>query len=170
MAPEAGPVGLTLRPAAPAEAPELDAIAIAAKRSWGYDDQVMGQWLDDLRCDPTRLDARPAQVALVSGAMVGYCQVATDRQPWELWGLWVHPDHMGMGVGHALLLWAMSLAQHAGQQHLSVDSDPHALGFYLRHGAVLVGAVPAPITGDPARTRPQLLLATDPGAPTVPRL
>jgi hypothetical protein len=41
-----------------------------------------------------------------------------------------------------------------------VESDPHAAGFYRRLGAREVGAVSAPMDGDPARVLPVFELDT----------
>ena len=42
---------------------------------------------------------------------------------------------------------------------LHIDADPHAERFYLACGALRVGAVPAPLEGEPQRVRPQMALA-----------
>jgi hypothetical protein len=40
----------------------------------------------------------------------------------------------------------------------TIDSDPNAEPFYLACGAERTGAIPAPIAGQPARVRPQLVV------------
>lgn len=158
-----------LRPGVPADVPALDRIALAAKAHWGYTAAQLALWQEDLAVAVATWPVRPVCVAEDAGAVVGFAQVATDVEPWELWALWVQPGHMGRGVGKALLEWARRFAAEGGQSELAIDSDPHAEGFYRARGARLVGQVPAPIAGDAARVRPQLRLPTAPTA-EVPRL
>ena len=82
-----------------------------------------------------------------------------DGSPWELEHLWVHPDWLRRGIGRALLARAMEAAAEKGEAALLIDADPHAEAFYLAAGAQRVGAVAAPIAGQPDRVLPRLLLA-----------
>jgi GNAT superfamily N-acetyltransferase len=151
---------MNLRPGVPADIPALDAIALAAKAHWGYTAAQLQAWQADLSLSPESLASDPVCVAEENGEPVGFVQVATNAQPWELSAMWVSPVHMGRGVGKALVAWARGHAAASGQQELAIDADPNAEGFYTACGAVRVGVVPAPIAGDPKRVRPQLRLRT----------
>lgn len=151
---------MKLRSAVLADLPALNAIALEAKAHWGYSRDQLAAWADDLTVAPASLVARPVMVADIAGQPIGFAQVATDTQPWELWTLFVRPAHMGNGAGKALLTWARELAATAGQPELAIDADPNAADFYLRCGARVVGSIAAPIAGQPGRVRPQLRLHT----------
>jgi len=151
---------MNLRCGTPRDIPALNAIAIESKAHWGYSMEQLQAWLEDLSVTEDSLVARPVCVAEEGGEPIGFAQVATDTDPWELWALWVHPRHMGSGAGKALLAWARAFAAAGGQTELAIDSDPNASGFYEHCGARRVGAVAAPIAGSPERTRPQLRLPT----------
>jgi GNAT superfamily N-acetyltransferase len=149
-----------LRPGRLSDLPSLDGIAMAAKAHWGYTPEQLAVWRKDLTVSPESLALRPICVAEEDGFAVGFVQLATDLNPWELDGLWVHPKHIGKGTGKALLRWARNMAAQAGQSELAIDADPHAQGFYLACGANVVGSIKAPIPGNPERVRPQLRLRT----------
>ncbi len=151
---------MNLRRAVPTDIPALDRIAMAAKAHWGYSAQQLALWREDLTVSVETLHLRPVCVAEEGSLILGFAQVATDTQPWELWALWVHPSQMGKGIGKVLLEWAREFAAAGGQAELAVDSDPHAEGFYTACGARVVGSVSAPIAGNAERVRPQLRLAT----------
>lgn len=151
---------MNLRRGISADIPALETIAFAAKAHWGYSTEQLQAWREDLMVSSESLIARPVCVAEEHGQPVGFVQVATDTRPWELEAMWVHPKHMGKGIGKALLAWAAELAASRGQPELAIDSDPNAEGFYQACGARVVGAVPAPIVGSPKRVRPQLRLRT----------
>lgn len=151
---------MKLRRGVPTDIPALDHIAVAAKAHWGYSAQQLALWSEDLAVSMESLHLRPVCVAEVDNTIIGFAQVATDVQPWELWAMWVHPSQMGKGIGKTLLEWAREFAAAGGQAELAVDSDPHAEGFYKALGARVVGTVAAPIAGNPERVRPQLRLST----------
>ncbi len=148
------------RLASAADIPKLNALAFAAKAHWGYAEGQLEAWRPELEVKAELLEVRPVFVAEQSGQFAGFIQLATDVVPWEVWGMWVHPSHMGRGIGKALLIQAMRYASAANQDELAIDSDPHAEGFYLSCGARHVGHVAAPIEGDPQRVRPQLRVST----------
>ena len=147
-----------LRPAIPADAATLSRIAYAAKASWGYPEAELRNWKSGLTVRPETVQASPTFVAEVGGEIAGFYQLKSSASPWELEHLWVHPNHMRQGIGRALLRHAAGQAAEAGQTILAIDADPQAEPFYQACGARRVGAVPAPIAGQPQRVRPQLEL------------
>jgi predicted N-acetyltransferase YhbS len=149
---------MKIRPAVPADAPDLDAIALEAKAHWGYAQEQIEIWKADLRTSPASLSVRPTFVAESDHELVGFAQLDPSAETWELVSMWVRPAHMGRGIGRALLAAAAATAKAAGQSVIAIDSDPNAEPFYRACGAELVGSVPAPIQGQPARVRPQLRL------------
>ena len=148
-----------IRPADPGEAEALSRLARAAKAVWGYSTAQLDRWRDDLTLSAASIRRCPTFVAEVDGALVGVAQVSIDGSPWELEHLWVHPDWLRRGIGRALLARAMAAVAEKGAAALLIDADPHAEAFYLAAGAQRVGAVAAPIAGQPDRVLPRLLLA-----------
>jgi predicted N-acetyltransferase YhbS len=53
------------------------------------------------------------------------------------------PRAMGRGIGSRLLAATLAECRAAGAARVRVVSDPHAAGFYRRHGARPVGEVPS---------------------------
>jgi len=62
----------------------------------------------------------------------------------ELDMLFVAPQHIGEGVGRALLLDAQGEARRRGWEVLLIESDPSHRRFNERHGAILVGTSKSP--------------------------
>ncbi|HWQ09337.1 MAG TPA: GNAT family N-acetyltransferase, partial [Holophaga sp.] len=141
--------------------PQLDAIAFRAKAHWGYPQELIEAWRGDLVTAPGTLHTRPTFLAERSGVPIAFAQIDPEAKPWELVAMWVDPDHMGKGVGKALLRHMLACARTAGQAELVIDSDPFAKGFYLACGAREAGQVQAPIPGQPDRVRPRLTISTD---------
>ena len=151
---------MNFRPGVAEDIPALDALALLAKAHWGYSTAQLDEWRESLNTAPASLAARPVCVCVQDdGSLIGFIQLAQDCSPWEIWGMWVHPRHMGQGIGRRLLAWAERQALQAGQPIIAIDADPNAEAFYLACGATRVGEVAAPIDGEPARVRPQLRLS-----------
>lgn len=148
-----------IRRASSSAATELSAIALAAKRHWGYPQACLETWHDELTVTPDFIRNAAVFVALRStGEIVGFYALCTTDTDSDLEHFWVRPEVMRCGVGRALFEHAVKQARAAGCHVLHIDADPHAAGFYERMGAELVGAVPAPIDGQP-RVRPQYRLS-----------
>ena len=162
---------IELRPASAGDAQDLSAIALAAKRHWGYAQELLEEWRAQLTLSPADIAARPTWVATIDGTPAGFYSIAPVEPCWTLEHLWVLPSAMGRGIGLRLLEHALNSALNAGAQGLDIDADPNAEGFYLRCGARRVGEIAAPVPGSPGRVRPQLRLAAmraaGPGTPAA---
>ena len=75
------------------------------------------------------------------------------------------PAAIGGGAGARLLGSARELARREGFRRLLIHSDPHAVPFYSRHGARLVGEVAS--GSIPGRLLPLLALELAPEEPTA---
>ena len=152
--------GLRLRAARADEHAALTGLAQQAKAHWGYPADALARWRNELTVTRASIVAMPTGVAERDGAVVGFFQLRLCARDAVLEHLWVQPEQMGHGVGRALLQRALDATRSAGRDRLCIDADPHAEAFYRASGAVRVGAVAAPIAGQPERVRPQMVLAT----------
>jgi GNAT superfamily N-acetyltransferase len=149
---------LSLRAARPDEVAELSALALRSKAHWGYDETFLDACRDELTLTADDLMSGVVVVAEVDGAVVGVSRLTgPDRNgAGEADLLFVAPEHIGTGVGHALFTRLQADAVARGCTELRIEADPNALAFYEREGAVRVGEVPsASIEG---RTLPRLRL------------
>jgi GNAT superfamily N-acetyltransferase len=131
----------------PEDAAALSNIARTAKQRWGYPDEWMRRWKDDLTITPEYIRTHPTYAATSAGNVVGFC--ALRLEPADAWldHLWVLPEAMGRGYGRALFRHAELAARAAGAIRIKVESDPHAEGFYQRMGATTFGRKPASVDG-----------------------
>jgi GNAT superfamily N-acetyltransferase len=139
------PVGLVaatgpaLRDATAEDAAALSALALRSKAHWGYDDEFLRRARPELTVTAEDIEEYVVRVAERDGAPLGFSAVDLDSTPAELLALWVDPPVIGTGVGRALLRDALATAAARATGGLLVESDPNAAGFYLHHGARLLG-------------------------------
>ncbi|NNE43441.1 MAG: GNAT family N-acetyltransferase [Gemmatimonadetes bacterium] len=138
---------LTIEPARPEDAARLTGIVLRSKRHWGYPDELIEQWRDDLTITPDYI--RRAQVLVARNAehLAGVSALVRTGTDWELEHLWVDPDHMGTGAGRALFERAVATVRSAGGRGFKIVADPNAEPFYLHMGARRTGDVPAQPAG-----------------------
>jgi GNAT superfamily N-acetyltransferase len=146
---------MIIRRALTTETEGLTAIAQDAKRYWGYPENWLKAWADDLTIRPDFVENNPVYVAEEEGKVLGFYALILGGDKAELDHLWVAPAHIGSGVGKELFLHAMQTA--AGQQisEVEISSDPHAEGFYQKMGAHRAGETVNEIESQP-RVLPRL--------------
>ncbi len=142
---EAG--GFVFRPARASDAAALTELAHASKRHWGYDEEWIILWLDDLTFTPEIIASQIVHVAEQDSEIVGVLALSYADDQAELQALWVHPHVIGQGLGGELFCRAVNLTQTIGATSLSIVSDPHAESFYRHMGAVPIGTTPSKPTG-----------------------
>ena len=149
---------MRIRRARESEASALSELAVISKQYWGYSSQEIERWRPLLAVSPQDISSKPTFVAEVQNEAVGFYLLVPGPHVWELDHLWVSPKFARRGIGRALLAHAANSAQLAGASTIVIDADPNAEPFYVACGAFRQGIVAAPITGNPARFRPQLSL------------
>lgn len=146
-----------IRPARATDAPELTALARAAKASWDYPEDWLREWEPQLTFSPNYIRAHTVFVATEGDQPVGVVALEATAEP-EIAHLWVAPESQGRGVGRRLLTHAVETARSRGWASLRIESDPNAVPFYESVGAVQVSEVAAPVCGTD-RVLPVLRLA-----------
>jgi len=133
---------LSIRAAGPGDAAALTAIALEAKRHWGYPEAWMALWTEALTITTAFIAAHDVWVAESAGRIHGFCAVVVEPTRGELAHLWVRPAHMGRGVGRRLFEHAVrQLRERAPGVALHIEADPHAEAFYVKMGARRVGEI-----------------------------
>jgi N-acetylglutamate synthase-like GNAT family acetyltransferase len=137
-----------IRPARPADAARLTAIAFAAKRHWGYPESWIQRWRVSLTISPEYIAANTCFVALRLGEIIGFSALRFDaeRMPW-VDHVWVLPSTIGSGIGRQLFAACEAEARRTGATRLRVEADPNAEGFYRRMGARTIERRPAAMDG-----------------------
>ena len=158
---------MRIRRAEAADCETLSRIAHAAKAHWGYPERWLELWAEALTLTPRYVAENEVHAAFDGGEMLGFYAVSPDGERATLEHLWIAPEHMGRSVGRRLFEHAVRTAASLGAVSMSIDSDPHAEGFYLKAGARRVGETVTSVDGE-RRVLPRL--SYDIGEPPGPPL
>lgn len=141
-------------------APRLTELCRRSKAHWGYPQELLERWADDLRIEPADIDRdvvllaeatddAPGGPDLSHLLLLGFARVGVDPDTdastgagpriARLHDLWVEPQVMGQGIGRTLMEAAIEVARTLPAERLRVVSDPNAEPFYERFGTTRVG-------------------------------
>ena len=154
-----------IRPARPGEAPALTDLSRRSKAHWGYDAAFMELYRDQLTIEPAHIGEARVFVADREGTATGLYVLRSWKgaaETIELDALFVAPEAIGSGIGRALWDHLVETARDWGGARLYIVSDPNAVGFYERMGAVATGAFSTP--PPPERRLPILIYALSRGS------
>jgi len=149
---------IQIRRAQSDEAAALTEIAHAAKRHWGYPENWIEHWKDDLTITPDFIANNEMYVAVTGEEIAGCCALVMRDSLAELEHMWIRPAHMGNGVGRALFNKIVERAMAFDAKTVELSADPNAEGFYQRMGATRIGEVRSEIEGQP-RVLPRMRFA-----------
>jgi len=131
----------------PGDLAELSALCLRSKGHWGYDAAFLAACREDLRVTQRDLDGYLGVTGPI-GHRSGVVSVFVEGHTAYLDKLFVDPAHIGMGLGQALIHWALDTCKSAGASRVVIDSDPFAEAFYRRYGAVKIGETPSTVFPD----------------------
>ena len=128
----------TLRAAKVTEARRVAEVIVASRREFlpfapmMHSVEAVEQWV---RTDLISVGA--VTVALMGGEIVGVLALSTESETTWVDQLYIHPLHVGQGIGSALLSLAVASAP-ASVRLYTFQQNNRARNFYERHGFVAV--------------------------------
>jgi N-acetylglutamate synthase-like GNAT family acetyltransferase len=148
---------LLIRRATPVDAGALTAIAHDAKRYWGYPEEWIRHWQEDLTVTPDFVARNQVFVAERESEIIGFYALVILDHCAELEHMWVAPKHIGTGVGKELFIHAMQLAAGDSISEVEISAEPNAESFYQKMGARRIGEVTSEVMGE-TRQLPRLTI------------
>lgn len=140
---------ISIRPARLDEADALTALCKRSKAHWGYDAGFMALSEPSLTIPPALVATGRVLAAEENGKLLGMASLEPlEDGVFDLLHMFVEPEVIGNGVGHALFGAICDLARGLGGKRLSILADPYAELFYKDMGATRVGEAPSDATPD----------------------
>lgn len=132
----------------PEAAAALTAIALAAKRHWGYAEHWIERWGDMLTITPEFV-TQNFVVTAADPEPCGFGALRCDESDGVavIDHLWVLPAAMHRGIGRRLFAALEFEAKRRKLRTLRLEADPNAEGFYLRMGMRTLRKTPASLDG-----------------------
>lgn len=111
----------------------LNQISLNSKRHWGYPEEWIQNWIEDLQLSESDFDRLKIVVGIIEDTIIGFCAISDEKTNYEILHLWLLPEFIGQGYGKKLLHLTISKFILAPKPIL-VTADPNAEAFYRKQG------------------------------------
>src|SRR5512132_2403236 len=91
------------------DAATLTTLAVAAKRYWGYPENWIEQWRNELTISKEYVNDNEVYVLTSDDEVRAFYGMVLRKQKAELEHLWVDPQYIGTGIGRKLFVHALQL-------------------------------------------------------------
>lgn len=136
-----------IRGALEEEAAVISDIAIESKAYWGYSEEFIKACKDDLTITKQYIEENHVYVLEDQEEFVGF--FAFERAKVDsLDFFYILPKFIGKGFGKVMWNNVIQKAQKLGIKSFTIDSDPHAKGFYKKMGAKQIGQTSSTVFKD----------------------
>jgi GNAT superfamily N-acetyltransferase len=129
---------IVIREAKASEADQLTDLAKRSKAHWGYPQELIEKWHSELVVTPELIMSSISLVVEVDGQIKGFwCR--TPKEGLSEGRYFIDPDSIRLGYGKLLWDAVIVKAKELKLKYLTWESDPNAVGFYLKMGARQIG-------------------------------
>ncbi|GIN87604.1 N-acetyltransferase [Heyndrickxia sporothermodurans] len=143
---------MNIRKALLEESEKLSELAYESKAFWGYPKDFLDRCKDDLTVTAEYIKENPVYLMEDDKKIIAFYSFTLNEK--KLDSLFIHPEYIGKGLGKILWKDLMNKAEQLNITEFTLDSEPHAEGFYLKMGAKRIGDTPSTIF--PGRSLPLL--------------
>ncbi|MDF3025946.1 MAG: hydrolase [Fluviicola sp.] len=118
----------------------LTETATRSKQDWGYSDNVMELWKDDLLIDEDYIRKNTVIKVYVTGRFIGFFAViALDNEILEIDHLWLLPGEKRKGFGSLIFKTILQYGKTNAFKKAILIAEPNAKGFYEKMGGTVQG-------------------------------
>ncbi len=128
-----------IRAGRPEDAEEMTRLAFRSKAYWGYPDEWLSAWNEELTVTVELLKNSISCVVESNGKIIAFWNrpvIETEEVTAGL--LSVAPEYIRQGYGRMLWKSIKQEALNRGISSFTIEADPNALPFYLKLGASVI--------------------------------
>lgn len=134
--------------AAAQDAVLLSETALASKKFWGYTDDLLDLWREDLEISSDYIAQNKTVKVYADGTFIGfYALKSADESQVELDHLWLKPEKINKGYGRLLFNHLLHQLATEGFDRMTLVAEPHAIGFYQKMGGSVISKFESKIKG-----------------------
>lgn len=138
---------MNLRKALDEEAEILSNVAIKSKAYWDYNEEFIDGCMEDLTISVEYIQKNYVYIFEDDDGIIGFFAFERSEQD-RLDFLYILPKFIGKGFGKVMWENIIREAKELGIKTFTIDSDPHAKGYYEKMGATQIGETPSTVYKD----------------------
>ena len=131
---------MTFRKAEISDITVLNRVSVTSKRHWGYPEEWIENWKEDLTLTANDLNSQETLVMDFKRRIIGFCSIKDNGDRYEVIHLWILPEFIGKGYGKILLKETLTLFV-LEDKPIWVLADPNAESFYNKQGFITLEKV-----------------------------
>ena len=118
----------------------LSTITKLSKAHWGYSNEQMKLWDDELTISANYIESNIVFKLIVKNKTVAYYSLEIQSaEKILLENLFVLPEYIGKGYGKLMLHDSIEKARRLKFKEMVLEADPHATDFYKKNGFEIIG-------------------------------
>jgi ribosomal protein S18 acetylase RimI-like enzyme len=118
----------------------LTVITKKSKAHWGYSEEQILQWNDNLTISKDYIENNCVFKLIVNDKVVGYYSyIIKEEKNVLLDNLFILPEYIGKGFGKYLMTDFLNRMKNEKFEKITLDSEPNAEDFYLKIGFKKIG-------------------------------
>jgi GNAT superfamily N-acetyltransferase len=126
----------------------LSLTAKSSKKIWGYSDELMLLWKEDLEVAKDYIFENKVVKVYNLEKYVGFFAVKSlENENAEIDHLWITPKNVKQNYGREIFQFIKSYVASIGSKKLTVIAEPNAKGFYEKMGGKIIGRFESIING-----------------------
>ncbi|MDD7914951.1 GNAT family N-acetyltransferase [Polaribacter ponticola] len=130
------------------DAKRLTKIALKSKSFWGYTNDILESWVEDLTVSERIIEEMIVYKFISDDKIIGfYILNQPELRVVELEFLFVLPVFIGKGIGNQLIQHAFQKAKDLGCNKITLLADPNAVTFYGSKGFEIIDKKESSIAG-----------------------
>lgn len=130
------------------DAKKLTEIALKSKAFWGYSNELIESWREDLTITSVMISNCKVFKFLVDAKIAGFYVLNPPKNNTiVLEMLFVLPKFIGKGIGKQLLLHSFEKAKIQAVKSMTLLADPNAVAFYYSQGFYKIDKKESSIAG-----------------------
>lgn len=127
---------------------ELTALMRTSKNHWGYGDEQIKIWEEELTVSPEYISTNEVYKLVDNGRILGFFSYLKEPgDTVKLENMFLLPDRIGKGIGRLMMNQFLKTVGQQGYQRIILDADPNAEKFYERMGFKVIDKVTTSIPG-----------------------
>ncbi|WP_430791436.1 GNAT family N-acetyltransferase [Virgibacillus flavescens] len=138
---------MNIRKALEEEAGVLSCVAIKSKAYWDYDEKFINECKEDLTISTLYIQENYAYILEDEQGIIGFFAFEAGEHN-SLDFLYILPRFIGKGYGKVMWAKIIQKAKEFGMKTFTIDSDPHAKGYYEKMGAYQIAETPSTVYKD----------------------
>ncbi|MEC4054137.1 GNAT family N-acetyltransferase [Myroides odoratimimus] len=125
----------------------LTETALISKKYWGYREEYMSMWTDNLTITDINFRKGELTKCFYAGEYIGFFELE-DKGPYLcIDHFWLLPKYINKGYGRMIMSHIKAIAKSRGYKYLEVYAEPNANIFYEKMGGVCVRQVLTSVPG-----------------------